>query len=270
MVQQQDEKSDEQRRARVSAIMDGQADAADLQWLAAEARQSDVRQAWHDYHLIGDVMRSADLASTAERDRQLLERVQRGLANEPVVLAPAAAAACAAVAPSRPLRLRRRLWAGTAAALAGVLVVGGAYLATRVESGSIGSVVSAVSQPLEDLRRASLGAATFGAPPAERPAGAEAGWASGSYPAGFREILRLPRGPAHQPLQSVQVLYSNGSATISVVSEPFRPGEHVPHSEVSERLNTLTVQRDGAWLTLSGDVPMGTLQQMALALRTQP
>ena len=55
-----------------------------------------------------------------------------------------------------------------------------------------------------------------------------------------------------------------------VIVEPFRPGEHQPRTESSERLNTLTVQRQGSWLTLSGDVPMGTLQHMAQALQTQP
>lgn len=268
MDQRQSDPGDEQRRARVSAIMDGQADAAQWQqWLADEAPQSEVRQAWREYHLIGDVMRSSDLATTAERDQQLLARVQQGVAQEPVVWAPTAVAPIPAV---RPVRVRRRLWAGTAAALAGVLVVGGAYLTTRVESGPIESVVSVVSQPWEDLRRASVGATTFGTAPSDRPTGAEPGWAAGMPLLGFREILRLPRGPAHQPLQSVQVLYSNGSATISVITEPFRAGEHVARTETSERLNTLTVQRDGAWLTLSGDVPMGTLQQMALALRAQP
>jgi negative regulator of sigma E activity len=72
------------------------------------------------------------------------------------------------------------------------------------------------------------------------------------------------------PMESMQVLYSNGSATISVTVEPFRPGEHQPRAESSERLNTLSVQRQSTWLTLSGDVPLGTLQQMASAVPLQP
>ena len=52
--------------------------------------------------------------------------------------------------------------------------------------------------------------------------------------------------------------------------EPYRPGEHQPKVESSERLNTLSVQRQDLWLTLSGDVPLGTLQQMALAFPARP
>jgi negative regulator of sigma E activity len=71
-------------------------------------------------------------------------------------------------------------------------------------------------------------------------------------------------------MESVQVLYSNGSATISVTVEPFKPGEHLPRTESSERLNTLSMQRQGSWLTLSGDVPIGTLQLMGQSLSAQP
>jgi len=55
-----------------------------------------------------------------------------------------------------------------------------------------------------------------------------------------------------------------------VLVEPFKAGEHVPHTESSERLNTLTVQRQGNWLTLSGNVPLGTLQQIASTLPPHP
>jgi negative regulator of sigma E activity len=174
-----------------------------------------------------------------------------------------------APAPVRTTRPRWRLWGAAAAAVAGVGVVLSAYLVTRVDAITWGSVVASVVQPVDDIRRASLGATTW-SPNAERWAGAEQNAASGASSAAFREILRLPRGPAAKPMESVQVLYSNGSATISVTVEPYRPGEHQPRTESSDRLNTLTVQRQGSWLTLSGDVPMGTLQQMALALPLQP
>jgi len=258
---------EEARRARLSAVMDGQADEAQLQrWLQSDAQQASTRQDWHAYHLIGDVMRSADLASDAAHDNRLWAAVREAVHKEAVVMAPAALDASKA-RPRAP-RLRWRLWAGAAAAVAGGAVVLSAYLVTRVEEGSWGSVVASVAQPIDDIRRASVGAATW--------SNGSAAWVQpgpnplSSSASAFREILRLPRGPAGRPLESVQVLYSNGSATISVVVEPFKPGEHVPRTESSERLNTLTVQRQGNWLTLSGDVPLGTLQQMALSLPTSP
>ncbi|MFM8696088.1 MAG: sigma-E factor negative regulatory protein, partial [Betaproteobacteria bacterium] len=124
---------DEARRARVSAVMDGQAEEAELQrWLADEAGQGPVRQDWHAYHLIGDVMRSSDLASDAAHDQRLLSAVRQTIAQEPVVLAPAA---LAAVEPplGRAPRPRWRLWAGAAAAAGGVAVVLSSYLLTRVD-----------------------------------------------------------------------------------------------------------------------------------------
>lgn len=252
--------NDEQaRRARMSAIMDGQADEAELQrWLQEEAPLEAVREDWHTYHLIGDVMRSSDLATTAAHDQRLAQAVREALQAEPVVMAP-----------PRSARPRWRVWGAAAAAVAGVGVVLSAYLVTRVDAVTWGSVVASVVQPVEDIRRASLGANTW-SPGGERWSDAQPGQGAGASSTAFREILRLPRGPAAKPMESVQVLYSNGSATISVTVEPFRPGEHQPRTESSERLNTLTVQRQGTWLTLSGDVPMGTLQQMALALPLQP
>ncbi|MFM8344093.1 MAG: MucB/RseB C-terminal domain-containing protein [Betaproteobacteria bacterium] len=268
---------DEARRARVSAVMDGQAEEAELQrWLAGEAGQGPVRQDWHTYHLIGDVMRSSDLASDAAHDQRSLSAVRQAVAQEPVVLAPAA---LAAVEPplGRAPRPRWRLWAGAAAAVGGVAVVLSSYLLTRVDPVTWGSVVASVMEPAEDIRRASVGAASWsggaGTSGLSGPwsgAAAPSAGEGGSAAMGFREILRLPRGPAGKPMESVQLLYSNGSATISVVVEPFQAGVHVPHSESSERLNTLAVQRQGKWLTLSGDVPLGTLQQMALSWPAQP
>jgi sigma-E factor negative regulatory protein RseA len=254
---------DQQRRQRVSAVMDGDLAEAELQrWLAQEAQQPGVQGDWHTYHLIGDVLRSSELASTQEQDQRFLERVRQSLDNEPVVLAPAAVAASAA----RSTPIRRRLWASTAAVVAGFAMVAAAFFTTRADFGDA-SVITLVSggQPADDIRRASI------APPGTSSATDLAGMGlAGSAQAPFREILRLPRGPAQRPMESVQVLYSNGSATISVTVEPYRHGEHVPRTEASERLNTLTVHRQDVWLTLSGDVPMGTLHQMALALPDRP
>ena len=43
---------------------------------------------WHAYHLIGDVLRSDDLASAPGRDAAFLQRLSARLDDEPAVLAP--------------------------------------------------------------------------------------------------------------------------------------------------------------------------------------
>ncbi|MFZ9429845.1 MAG: sigma-E factor negative regulatory protein, partial [Burkholderiaceae bacterium] len=182
-------RNEDPSRARLSAIMDGQADPADVQrWLQHEASQAAVQEDWHTYHLIGDALRSGDLASSPARDRRLLRKVQQALSEEPVVLAPGAAASTGAV--QRPIR--RRLWAAAAAGVAGFAVVAGAFFTTRAEWGDLPVIAWAPSggPSSEDFRRASVGS--------PGPDGSPA--LTGSTQAPFREILRLPRGPAQRPL----------------------------------------------------------------------
>lgn len=97
----------------MSALADGEADAAELargcQLFAAEAS---ARECWHDYHLIGDVLRSQDLASGLSHDQDFLRRLSARLDREPAVLAPVLADRGAAPA--------RRRWAVPAAVAASV------------------------------------------------------------------------------------------------------------------------------------------------------
>ncbi len=115
---------DELRRARLSAALDGDAEA-----LAEACRdfRDDVgaRSTWHAYHLIGDVMRSSELAQPARRDADFLASLRERLAAEPVVLAPA------------PVVAPRRRWsmpAAAAASVAGVAVVAGALVMSRPDA----------------------------------------------------------------------------------------------------------------------------------------
>jgi sigma-E factor negative regulatory protein RseA len=104
--------------------MDGEADRDAL--LGACGTWSDdvsVRVHWHRWHLIGDVLRSEDLATDGRRDERLLRALRERLALEPVVVAPQAARA--------PDRGRHRLWSGAAAVAAGVVVVIAATLLLR-------------------------------------------------------------------------------------------------------------------------------------------
>ena len=60
--------------------------------LSVWRQDADARQAWHSYHLIGDVMRSEDLAHEPGRDLALVIRLRERLEAEPVHLRVAAAA----------------------------------------------------------------------------------------------------------------------------------------------------------------------------------
>ena len=153
------------------------ADAHDRQWLSAAAdgedlavgkaselwrASEDARSTWHRYHLIGDVMRSAELARPVAHDAAFLTALRSRMAAEPVLLAPPIRAAAAAPA---------RRWAAPAALAAGLMVVAGVLLVTR-QSGPVeatGAVVAAVELP-GGIRQASHGSLATAAQPAAQPA----------------------------------------------------------------------------------------------------
>lgn len=80
-------------RACLSAMADGEATDGEMrQALQAWRDDEDCRADWHGYTLIGDAMRSDDLASSGGRhDAHFLSCLRARLAEEPVVLAPLAA-----------------------------------------------------------------------------------------------------------------------------------------------------------------------------------
>src|ERR1700712_1139887 len=80
-------------RRILSALADGDATESE----AARAFQAwheddDARCSWHAYQLIGDVLRSEDLAAEPAADERFLVALRARLADEPVVLAPQARA----------------------------------------------------------------------------------------------------------------------------------------------------------------------------------
>jgi sigma-E factor negative regulatory protein RseA len=113
----------------LSALMDGELDAAAAARLAEACRgDARLRAAWHSYHLIGDVMRSQDLAQRPAHDAAFVLRLRERLAEEPVLLAPQPVA-------QRELRRRRlppRAWAASAVA-AGAMAVGGVLVVARLQ-----------------------------------------------------------------------------------------------------------------------------------------
>jgi sigma-E factor negative regulatory protein RseA len=119
---------DTQARQLLSALADGQAGDTGAQDASQLWRDDPAaRQAWHTYQLIGDVMRSDELARPAAHDAAFLQRLRTRLAAEPVVLAPAAAALPAKAAATVPTPR----WLVPVAAAAGLLLVAGVVLLNR-------------------------------------------------------------------------------------------------------------------------------------------
>jgi sigma-E factor negative regulatory protein RseA len=127
-------------RRLISALADGEADAAECgrgfeAWADADAG-FEARRSWHAYHLIGDVLRSEDLANPPGHDHVFLERLRMRLAEEPalpVLRAPAPSNQFNARAP------RRRSWAMPAALAAGVMALATVLAVTLDRAGSGGS-----------------------------------------------------------------------------------------------------------------------------------
>ena len=150
MSQPDSDRSLSQSNRRIlSALADG--DATDSE--AARAFQAwrddaDARASWHAYQLIGDVLRSDDLAAEPAADESFLVALRARLADEPVVLAPQPrieAEPVAADASAAGVRSRGR-WQGPVAMAAGFLVViGGLNVVRPFNHGGAVPLASATS-----------------------------------------------------------------------------------------------------------------------------
>jgi sigma-E factor negative regulatory protein RseA len=143
-------------RAALSALMDGDAQAADA---ACRAWRGDAaaRADWHTYHLIGDLLRSDEHRTDAAHDAAFVLRLRQRLAAEPAVLAPAPA--------GRPRRAA--MWMAPAAVAAGFVAVAGVLVVTRgsVPGGDAGDLNTLARSPSASVQSASLqGAAASAAP----------------------------------------------------------------------------------------------------------
>jgi sigma-E factor negative regulatory protein RseA len=122
-------------REQLSAMADGELDGIAVDRACAGWRSdAEQRATWHAYHLIGDVMRSDDLASAAAHDAAFLGALRARLAGEPVVLAPQAVPTRAAGARRGPLA-----WLAPAAVAAGFVAVAGVLVVTRGAGPSSGA-----------------------------------------------------------------------------------------------------------------------------------
>ena len=154
----------EQGRQQLSSLMDSDLAPEQLPQVVASWQQdADQRATWHCYHLIGDVLRSDELARPTTRDVAMLLALRARLAEEPVPLAPRALAPAlpAAVAPmlgaerqaqrgwARRLMAPAALAAGfvVAAGLLGVLKSGGPALVEGDQMASNALAPDGAAQP---------------------------------------------------------------------------------------------------------------------------
>ena len=159
---------------QLSALADGEMDSAGA--AAACTRWRDdvrVRESWHAYHLIGDVLRSEDLAIEPSRDVAFLAAVRDRLSREAVVLAPAPVVehgmsdGKTAGANSRLVVASRRWpWVVSSAVAAGFVAVLGTFALTRQAGPEIGEsrTVASVGSPTPVATRTDVGPATVPAP----------------------------------------------------------------------------------------------------------
>jgi sigma-E factor negative regulatory protein RseA len=137
---------DPMAKERLSALADGELVGAGLSASCeAWARDGALRADWHAWHLIGDVLRSEDLAADPRHDRAFCAQLRARLQAEPVVLAPAPTLAHPAGRRARPGR-----WTAAGAVAAGVVLVVGTFAVVRPGG----------SPPSAQIARADLSAPT--------------------------------------------------------------------------------------------------------------
>jgi sigma-E factor negative regulatory protein RseA len=145
---------------QLSALADGELDALDAaqvctRWGAGAA----ARATWHAYHLIGDVLRSEDLASAPTRDAAFAARLRTRLSGEPVILTPPpAGASLSETRVSRADRRSRFAWGAASAVAAGFAAVAGVLLVVRGPESAVPAVTLARSEaPASSAAQAVVG-----------------------------------------------------------------------------------------------------------------
>jgi sigma-E factor negative regulatory protein RseA len=142
-------KSSDYEAERLSALVDGELDPDDVARVCADCRADTASQAaWYTYHLIGDVLRSDDLASAPARDRVALARLRTRLAAEPVVLAPALRVP--GVAQQRASRTPWP-WVGLSAVAAGFAAVAAVLVVLRAPAPEPQSLAGAAPRPQAEV-----------------------------------------------------------------------------------------------------------------------
>lgn len=129
-------------RSVLSSLMDGDLEPGAVAGIVGRWRHdAELRSTWHAYQLIGDVLRSDDLAHLPAHDESFMRGLRGRLAQEPIPLSAAlpspASSALALQTAGRATAVARR-WPGwllaPAAVAAGFVAVAGVLVLTRVVS----------------------------------------------------------------------------------------------------------------------------------------
>jgi sigma-E factor negative regulatory protein RseA len=136
---------------RLSALVDGELDHDDAD-RACDSWRDDAaaRRTWHTYQLIGDVLRSDDLASDAMHDASFLTALRERLAAEPVVLAPMALPRAAEAVRAEPARPRFG-WRMPAALAAGFVMVIGVTGLVRTDGNPVAGAPMLAAAPRDGV-----------------------------------------------------------------------------------------------------------------------
>lgn len=114
-------------RERLSSLLDGETDgAAAATACAAWCDEADARRDWHAWHLIGDVLRSDELASSADHDARFLANLRNRLRIEPAPTGATVVALDSVREGRRPVR-----WMLPSAMAAGLVLVVGTFALVR-------------------------------------------------------------------------------------------------------------------------------------------
>jgi sigma-E factor negative regulatory protein RseA len=156
-------------KERLSALADGELDSAESAATCfAWGSDAGLRADWHAWHLIGDVLRSEDLAADPRGDRRLVAAVRLRLESEPVVLAPmpprVATAARDLGRQARPGR-----WTAAGAVAAGALLVVGTFAVVRPGEAPAPARLARADAPVVVATAASAGARPQSGEPAPLP-----------------------------------------------------------------------------------------------------
>ena len=126
-----------QAKQDLSALMDAELESdAVLRVCRGWSQDAEARATWHAYHLIGDVLRSEDLATAPACDEAFMQTLRARLVQEPVPLAPAPLMLPPPVPVSKIAAPGRssRWWMAPAAVAAGFVAVAGLLVVTRTFS----------------------------------------------------------------------------------------------------------------------------------------
>lgn len=202
-----------------------------------------ARSDWHLYHLIGDVLRSEDLAAAPARDARFLERLRAELVREPVPLAPAALSQPMSK-PAVPGAVRRLGWRAPAAVAAGFVAVAATLVVMRPAGLGLGGGDAQLAAQGQAGLQAAGQASTAGAAGGVAGAKAAQARAQAAVPAGGPLVARGPmlRDPrldeyllAHQAARggAPAALPFGGLRNAEVVVVPALPGA-LPGAAASE------------------------------------